>query len=849
MIEPPPIIIGEHETRTPEEVFAARKHPYAQCEDCPMNGRRFKAAPSFGPLDARIAVVAEMPGIDEICARPPQPLIGPSGKLIRGVLQEHAKLDPRTDVYYTNAVLCMPPNGDMKPYTGAFDNCRTRLLHDLSQLTDVETIIAAGGPPAESVLKLVMPSRRKKVAITNERGLIVQPEPGAPLQKQVLLTVNPAFIFRAPEIYSAFTHDIERAVGLNQLQHRLQIQPPYTVVQDALDIDLALQNLSDGDWISVDIEAEGLNWYSGPNLRADDILLIGIGTKDHSYIIPESLVFDKEVQDAVNYHFKRLRQVYHNGKYDCLFLHRDGYSAAHVHSDTMLAHFTLAEADKHGLKVLGASYYGIPNYEDEYISKYLPNKKASWRAIPTDMLTAYLAWDLALTLQLREDFETMLEAEKQTIWPFQELVIPASDMLLAAEKQGMQVDEEYLAAARGVLEEAIAKSLADLRRDTYKPAFNPNSPQQFGAVLFDDLGFRPTESKHFPKRSTSAGALKQIGPLCQNHPIVLRVMEHRRMRKMLTTYVLPLGNWLDYNNRVHPSYKIHGARTGRLSAEKPPIQTLPRPGKDRWGDMIRASIIAAPGNVLVMGDYNQAEMRVWAVFSQDPFLLECYLTGRDLHNEGALRLFGPNYTTEQRTWVKNFNFAYIYGGNEYSFAGQYNLPIEQARAFVAEYEAMMPVAREWRARIFAEALENKFVVTPFGRKRRFPLIRPETLDDIRKASWNAPIQSTASDLNLLASIEMHRRGWKVVLSMHDATGIECAIADAERCERELDEVMMGIALKWIPDIPWKVDIKSDYCWAPKVNKQDVIDVYLAHDDDDADDESLLLDIPPRKVVA
>jgi DNA polymerase-1 len=408
--------------------------------------------------------------------------------------------------------------------------------------------------------------------------------------------------------------------------------------------------------------------------------------------------------------------------------------------------------------------------------------------------------------------------------------MPAHEALLQVEKNGMAVDYHFLEAVEREMEVALTHALVNCREVADDFRFNPMSYQQVAHILFDILGYKQANPKYFPKRSTSVQAMKEISkyqPQITNEPIMLAVFEYRRINKMLGTYVKPMGSWMDVAGRIHPSYKIHAAETGRLSAEKPPIQTLPRAGRDRFGDMIRASVIAGPPHSvtgrkrkLVFADYSQAELRVAAHFTQDPFLLAVYRQGRDLHSEAAKRLFGDNYTKEQRVYCKNFNFAWFYGGNEYSFANQVNLPIEEAAALVREYERLMPVATKWRKDQMARAVRQGFVDTPFGRRRRFPLITKETLQDVERASINMPIQSTASDLNLLTAVEMVRLKRKVVLSMHDATCVECWEDQVDDVSAELSRVMIGLGDKYIPTVPWVVEVDVGDRWSPKVDVDD-----------------------------
>lgn len=820
----------------------SRKHPKALCEQCPLGHKFMKCAQSIGPMDAKIAVIGEAPGVDEILARPPQPFVGTSGQLMKGTLRR-VGIDPR-NVWYSNAILCRPPDNKMEGYEKAIDCCKPRLEWELQQLAGLEKILAVGKHAAESVTQLVEGNRARKVTITRQHGEWHYPtgeEAGSTIDKPVLLSVHPAYVLRAPQVMPDFEHDVRKLVG-DEPEHPLQDAPLPLIPRDLVALQVMLAGIPDGAWVSLDIETDQLGWYDRPSEDGEKILAVGIAPNTKETIIVDGWALqDDSVKDALNTFFGRVKISAHNGKFDLLFLHRDGYHAAHVNFDTMLAHYILRETPPHDLKSLGMSKYGISNYEDQYVNKYFTNKKVQkFSVVPRDMMVKYLAWDCAVTWQLRKDFDAELHKEGLYDWPFMNVIMPAHEALLQVEKNGMAIDQKFLEAVEREMEVALTHSLVNCRDTAKDNHFNPMSYPQVGRILFDVLGYKQANPKYFPKRSTSVQAIKEISkyqPSITNEPIMVAVFAYRRIRKMLGTYVKPMSSWVDVAGRIHPSYKIHAAETGRLSAEKPPIQTLPRPGRDRFGDMIRASVVCGPPHSvsgrkrkLVFADYSQAELRVAAHFTQDPFLLGVYRAGRDLHSEAARRLFGENYTKEQRVYCKNFNFSWFYGGNEYSFANQVNLPIEESKALIIEYERLMPVATAWRKAQMKLAVQQGYVDTPFGRRRRFPLITKETLQDVERASINMPIQSTASDLNLLTAVEMVRLRRKVVLSMHDATCVECWEDQVTEVSQELTSVMIGLGEKWIPTVPWVVEVDVGDRWSPKVDVDDAS--VIAFEDED-----------------
>jgi len=221
-------------------------------------------------------------------------------------------------------------------------------------------------------------------------------------------------------------------------------------------------------------------------------------------------------------------------------------------------------------------------------------------------------------------------------------------------------------------------------------------------------------------------------------------------------------------------------------------------------------------NVLCSCDFSQAELRCLGALSGEPFLIKVYDEGRDLHSELAAAMFGPEYTKEERVKVKMFNFAYAYGGNEYSFAQDAGLPIEQAKAFVREYDRNMPVARQWKMDTYRTLLKQGYVETRFGRRRRFPLITDANAKDARKACVHFLVASTANDINLLAAADLVEMGWPVILTVHDSIFCEVPKERANECLHDMEERMLWQAHKGVPEVKWKVDpeILTRWCEPP-----------------------------------
>ncbi len=807
------------------DLRARRKHPLALCEKCPLGGYGFKMVPSEGGTGATFAVIGEAPGKDEILARVRRPFIGASGQVLREGLKR-AGLD-ESEGFLTNAVLCRPPDNKLEPYSGAVDCCRPRLEAELSELKDCKRVLGAGKYGAEAALRAVEGPAAKKVTITRQRGEWHKPNGLGLVDMEAVLTVHPAYVLRVPAIYPDFQKDLD-TFAEGRKPHKLQTAPVPIMARNIAHLSSLLESIQDGSWVSFDVETDTADtWYDRPNVPHRNILMVGIATNtDATIIINQRLWQEPLARELVNELFQRTTNIAHNGKFDVLWLQRDGVQYAKTDFDTMLAHYVLNVNPPHGLKELGMLEYGIPNYEEELVTRYKKSCPKGveflYSMIPEDKLAQYLAWDVAVTHQLWIDYTIRLVEQGQMERPFLELLMPGQAMLTRVEQRGMRVDEPYLRGLRVQFANERDAVAYEIRMLTKGVVENPRSHVQNGKYVFEVLGYREHTSKHYAKRSTCGAAIENT-PGLKQEPFTELLLKFRRIDKIITAYVDTILAYVGIDGRVHPSYNLHRAKTGRLSANKPAWQTLPRAGKDRYGDAIRSAVIAEEGHKLLMGDYSQAEMRRWAWGCQDPFLLEVYRSGRDLHDEGANLLFGEgNWNKEKRTWIKNLNFSYIYGGNEYSFGAQFNLPAEKAREIIRSYDNVLTEAPKWRERMWRTGVEQGYIESSFGRRLYFWVINEQTLVDIQRACWNMPIQGDASDLNLLSAIELDKRGWPVVLSMHDATGMEIRTEDVALAEADMKEVMEGLGEKWFPGIPWLVDIDVLDRWAKRLD--DTLDV-------------------------
>lgn len=378
---------------------------------------------------------------------------------------------------------------------------------------------------------------------------------------------------------------------------------------------------------------------------------------------------------------------------------------------------------------------------------------------------------------------------------------------------------------------------------------NLSSWQQMQVLLYDVLALKHTKKISFrtDPRSTNEEALNAL----PDHPFVTSLQAYRTLDKMRGTYVEPLLRLADSNDRVHIKFNIHGTETGRLSAEDG-LHGIPRPS-DIWGRALRGSFIADEGYTIVIADYSQAELRAFAAESKEPFLLNAYNNDEDVHGNTCLALFPDDpvvstveYDTLTGTWVwskpnldwleqvhklsyqdvkdhwkelrtlaKNTNFGgLVYLGGPEGIAAMLGgkLTATQLRPILARLIAQMPTARAWQVEQFRKALNQGFVQSRFGNKRRFPLITDDNREEVRKASVNAPIQNSASQLTLLAAIELIRKGFRVLHLVHDSIIIEAPNALVTHVATVTRETMERIGTKYFQEVKWKADIEVGARW-------------------------------------
>lgn len=415
---------------------------------------------------------------------------------------------------------------------------------------------------------------------------------------------------------------------------------------------------------------------------------------------------------------------------------------------------------------------------------------------------AYIAALVALTKYQRAELAKMPKVSllAQNIeWP----VIP---VLARMEMRGITLDVPYLHNMSRTLEDQIS----DLEQTIYGYAeqeFNISSPQQLAKVLFEDMQL-PTQGVKKGKTgySTAANELDKLRGL---HPIINEITKYREYTKLKSTYVDSLPNQVTPDGRVHTTFNMTVAQTGRLSSVDPNLQNIPV--RSDLGRTIRTAFVAGSGRVFVSADYSQFELRLAAVMAHDTDMIEVFNNGEDIHVRTAAEVYGialDDVTKEQRSAAKTINFGVLYGMSPHGLAAATGMTFGDARNFIDRYFASRQPLVDYIKNLRDQAKTEGYVETLYGRRRPTPDVHSSNFV-VREAAYrqavNMPIQGTEADIMKLAMAAVDAAlpaGSEQLLQIHDSILVECSASQADEVARLMKDVMENIA----PDLGIKLSV-------------------------------------------
>ena len=328
--------------------------------------------------------------------------------------------------------------------------------------------------------------------------------------------------------------------------------------------------------------------------------------------------------------------------------------------------------------------------------------------------------------------------------------------------------------------------------------FNVNSPVQLSEVLFDKLGL-PTKGIKKTSRGYSTGA-KELDKLKDLHPLIPKLMEYREAAKLLSTYILPMPELADSEDRIHTTFTQNVTATGRLSSLNPNLQNIPV--RTEEGKRIRAGFVAPAGKVLVSADYSQFELRLAAALSGDQKLIDDFNSGIDIHTKTASEAFKVPFdevTKKQRRAAKVINFGVLYGMSAKGLADAADMSVPEAKAFIDKYFELRAPIRKKLDEILKQAREMGYVETFFGRRRPTPDVKSANFlvrAAAERAAQNMPIQGTEADLMKRALVAVDAKlpkGASLIMQVHDSLIVECDEAIKDEVSKVLKDTMEAVA--------------------------------------------------------
>ena len=500
-----------------------------------------------------------------------------------------------------------------------------------------------------------------------------------------------------------------------------------------------------------------------------------------------------------------IEKVGQNMKYDMLVMKQYGVNLEGPLFDTMLAHYVVQPEMRHGMDYMAEIYLKYKTIHiDELIGARGRNQRSMGDLSPSEICD-YACEDADITLQLKP----LLEAEMQkndVERVFREIEMPLLPVLADMEMTGVVLDTEAIETTGRLFMERLEQ----LENEIYQLAGHPftiTSPRQVGEVLFGELQLAQKVKK--TKTGQYSTSEEELEKLKTKHPIVAKILQHRGLKKLLSTYIEALPKLIHpKTGHIHTSFNQAVTATGRLSSSNPNLQNIPI--RDDDGKEIRRTFVPEPGHVFFSADYSQIELRIMAHLSGDANLVEAFRSGDDIHAATAAKIFKKpleEVTKDERRKAKTANFGIIYGISAFGLAERMGVSRTEAKELIENYFLTYPAVKEYMDKSIDLARDRGYILTDFGRRRY--------LSDINSANSvvrgyaernaiNAPIQGTAADIIKIAMIRiaerMRREGMKskMILQVHDELNFSVLPEELETIRKIVVEEMESAYTMQVP---------------------------------------------------
>ena len=516
-------------------------------------------------------------------------------------------------------------------------------------------------------------------------------------------------------------------------------------------------------------------------------------------------------------------KVAHNGKYDIQIFRSHGIEVAPVDCTMLLANTLEAGAHGMGMDELALLYFDYETIKYKDVAGSGKSHKG-FAAVGLDAARDYAAEDADITLRLHRLLKPRVVRERMAT-VYETIERPLMAVVATMERNGIKVDRTELMRLSVDFGERMAEYEKQIH-ELASGAFNVASPKQLGEVLFDKLQLPGGKKGKNGAYGTDAGILEE---LAASHELPRRVLDWRQLAKLKSTYADALVEQINpTTGRVHTSYSLAGAATGRLASTDPNLQNIPV--RTEEGRKIRRAFVAEPGHLLLSADYSQIELRLAAHVADIPALKDAFRDGLDIHAMTASQVFGvpiEGMDPMIRRRAKAINFGIIYGISGFGLAQQLSISPGEASEFIKAYFLRFPEIRNYMDQTKAFCREHGYVETIFGRKCHLPGIKdsnPARRAFSERAAINAPLQGAAADIIKRAMIRLPGRlaaeglaaeglAARMLLQVHDELVFEVPEAEVDRTIPVLKEVMEGACAPVLTlSVPLVVEVGQARSW-------------------------------------
>ena len=585
----------------------------------------------------------------------------------------------------------------------------------------------------------------------------------------------------------------------------------YTLVDTPEKRDELAQKLANAEAFAFDTETTGTDAIVAE--------LVGMSfaiTEGEAYYVPVPSTRDEA--QAIVEDFRTVLEdekslkIGQNIKYDYLVMQNYGVELEGPMFDTMVAHYLLQPELNHGMDYLAEVYLKYDTIKIESLIGPRGRGQKNMRDLAPEDICDYACEDADVTLRLKHILEKeLIEAGADRL--FYDIEMPLVRVLAYMERNGARVNTETLKETSRYFTERLQQIESEIY-DLAGFTFNIASPKQVGEVLFERIKIvdkaKKTKSGQY---STSEEVLEGLRT---KHPIVEKILDHRGLKKLLSTYVDALPALINpATGKIHTSFNQTVTATGRLSSSNPNLQNIPIRNED--GKEIRKAFIPEPGCEFFSADYSQIELRIMAHLSGDDNLIEAFRSGEDIHAATASKIYHvpiEEVTREQRSQAKTANFGIIYGISVFGLAERMNVSRAEAKELIENYFATYSGVKRYMDESIAVAREKGYIETLLHRKRYLPDITSHNSvvrGYAERNAINAPIQGSSADIIKMAMIEIYRRfraeklRSTMILQVHDELNFSVYPDEKERVQQIVIEAMEGAYQMQVP-------LHADYGW-------------------------------------